>query len=192
MVAAQLESKHREVRVVAVHALRSLGDVGAAHAGAVAQATPRPFGVTLDTLDALVTKLAFAKDPRKPTSSINPATHIFRCLLYGVLLRADVRRQLAVGTRFGDVLAEIEHRFTHAKVHSGEMVGVIAAQSVGEPATQMTLNTFHFAGAASKSKVTQGVPRLKEILTLTKNPKMSALTIHLQPAFATVREAQPW
>ena len=170
--------------------VRNVCNADTAHAGAVTKATPRPFGATLDTLDALVTRLAFAKDPHDPTTSLNPATHIFRCLLYGVLLRADVRRQLAVGTRFDDVLAEIEHRFTHAKVHSGEMVGVIAAQSVGEPATQMTLNTFHFAGAASKSKVTQGVPRLKEILTLTKNPKMSALTMHLQPAFATDEEAK--
>jgi DNA-directed RNA polymerase II subunit RPB1 len=154
--------------------------------GKAAASSALPFGTTLDALDALVTKLAFAKDPADPSghTSINPATHVFRCLLYGVLLRVDVRKQLAVGTRFVDVLAEVEHRFVHSKVHAGEMVGVIAAQSVGEPATQMTLNTFHFAGAASKSKVTQGVPRLKEILTLTKNPKMSALTMFLEPAFS--------
>lgn len=42
----------------------------------------------------------------------------------------------------------------------GEMVGALAAQSLGEPATQMTLNTFHFAGVSSKN-VTLGVPRLK-------------------------------
>lgn len=44
----------------------------------------------------------------------------------------------------------------------GEMVGALAAQSLGEPATQMTLNTFHFAGVSSKN-VTLGVPRLKVI-----------------------------
>lgn len=43
------------------------------------------------------------------------------------------------------------------------MVGALAAQSLGEPATQMTLNTFHFAGVSSKN-VTLGVPRLKVIL----------------------------
>lgn len=46
------------------------------------------------------------------------------------------------------------------KVQPGEMVGALAAQSLGEPATQMTLNTFHFAGVSSKN-VTLGVPRLK-------------------------------
>ena len=44
----------------------------------------------------------------------------------------------------------------------GEMVGMIAAQSIGEPTTQMTLNTFHFAGVSSKSNVTRGVPRMKK------------------------------
>ena len=46
------------------------------------------------------------------------------------------------------------------------MVGMIAAQSIGEPTTQMTLNTFHFAGVASKSNVTRGVPSIEEILSL--------------------------
>ena len=40
------------------------------------------------------------------------------------------------------------------------MIGTVTAQSIGEPATQMTLNTFHFAGVAAKSNVTRGVPRL--------------------------------
>ena len=64
----------------------------------------------------------------------------------------------------------------------GEMVGMIAAQSIGEPTTQMTLNTFHFAGVASKSNVTRGLPRIEEILSLSENPKQPACTIHLHPA----------
>ena len=54
------------------------------------------------------------------------------------------------------------------------MVGVIAAQSIGEPATQMTLNTFHQAG--SKSTATMGMPRMSEILGLSKKQKMSPKT----------------
>jgi DNA-directed RNA polymerase II subunit RPB1 len=61
----------------------------------------------------------------------------------------------------------------------GEMVGMIAAQSIGEPTTQMTLNTFHFAGVASKSNVTRGLPRIEEILSLSENPKQPACTIYL-------------
>ncbi|NBX33487.1 MAG: hypothetical protein EBR07_12305, partial [Planctomycetes bacterium] len=59
-------------------------------------------------------------------------------------------------------------------------VGVIAAQSIGEPATQMTLNTFHLAGVAAKSNMTRGVPRLKELLKATHNPKAIELTIPLR------------
>ena len=51
-------------------------------------------------------------------------------------------------------------------VAPGEMVGMIAAQSIGEPTTQLTLNTFHYAGVASKSTVTKGVPRIEEILII--------------------------
>jgi len=65
----------------------------------------------------------------------------------------------------------------------GELVGIVAAQSIGEPATQMTLNTFHQAGVAAKSAMTRGVPRLKELLKVTKNPKATSLTITLKPEF---------
>lgn len=57
------------------------------------------------------------------------------------------------------------------------MVGTIAAQSIGEPATQMTLNTFHLAGVGNKG--TQGVPRLKEIINVAKNLKTPQLTVYL-------------
>ena len=65
----------------------------------------------------------------------------------------------------------------------GEQVGIIAAQSIGEPSTQMTLNTFHLAGVASKSNVTRGVPRLKELLKVTQNPKAISLSIPLKKEF---------
>ena len=71
-------------------------------------------------------------------------------------------------------------KYKQSIVHPGEMVGVIAGQSIGEPTTQMTLNTFHLAGVASKSNVTRGVPRIEELLRLTNNPKNPSLTIHLK------------
>ncbi len=68
-------------------------------------------------------------------------------------------------------------------VTPGEQVGILAAQSIGEPSTQMTLNTFHLAGVASKSNVTRGVPRLKELLKATKNPKATSLTVYLKKEY---------
>lgn len=80
-----------------------------------------------------------------------------------------------------DALAE-EVVLKHWKswVEPGQPVGVIAAQSIGEPATQMTLNTFHLAGVAAKSNMTRGVPRLKELLKATRNPKAIELNIPLR------------
>ena len=75
---------------------------------------------------------------------------------------------------------KVKHLYQKSIVNPGEMVGMIGAQSIGEPTTQMTLNTFHFAGVSSKSNVTRGVPRIEEILTLTKKLKNPSLTIYLK------------
>ena len=79
-----------------------------------------------------------------------------------------------------NLLQTIVLRYKEAIVHPGEMVGVIAGQSIGEPTTQLTLNTFHLSGVSSKSNVTRGVPRIEEILRLTKNPKNPSLTVYLK------------
>ena len=73
-------------------------------------------------------------------------------------------------------------KYKQALINPGEMVGVVAGQSIGEPTTQLTLNTFHTAGVASKSNVTRGVPRIEEILRLTKNPKNPSMTVFLKSA----------
>ena len=77
------------------------------------------------------------------------------------------------------LLETIILKYKQAIVHPGEMVGVIAGQSIGEPTTQLTLNTFHLSGASSGATVTRGVPRIEEILRLTKNPKTPSLNIYL-------------
>jgi DNA-directed RNA polymerase II subunit RPB1 len=77
------------------------------------------------------------------------------------------------------LLLTINNSYKKSIIAPGEMVGMIAAQSIGEPTTQLTLNTFHFAGVASKSNVTRGVPRIEEILSLSENPKNPSCTIYL-------------
>ena len=85
---------------------------------------------------------------------------------------------------FEYIIAEIKSKFDTVKIQPNEMVGPIAAQSIGEPATQMTLNTFHFAGVSEKSNVTRGVPRLKELLHLSKTLKAPSLTIYLRDDYS--------
>ncbi|WP_313308900.1 DNA-directed RNA polymerase subunit beta' [Lactococcus taiwanensis] len=59
-------------------------------------------------------------------------------------------------------------------VEVGEAVGTIAAQSIGEPGTQLTMRTFHTGGVASSSDITQGLPRVQEIFE-ARNPKGEAI-----------------
>ena len=69
-------------------------------------------------------------------------------------------------------------KYMKSIAHPGENVGTIAAQSVGEPSTQMTLNTFHLAGHGG-ANMTLGIPRLKEILMTTPtNIKTPFMTVY--------------
>ncbi|ENN74613.1 hypothetical protein YQE_08734, partial [Dendroctonus ponderosae] len=112
------------------------------------------------------------------------ATLLFQCLVRSTLCSKLVSEQYRLTTEaFEWLLGEIETRFQQAQANPGEMVGALAAQSLGEPATQMTLNTFHFAGVSSKN-VTLGVPRLKEIINVSKRPKAPSLTVFLTGAAA--------
>jgi DNA-directed RNA polymerase II subunit RPB1 len=103
---------------------------------------------------------------------------IFKVLVYGTVLQDKYINQFSQCS-FSIFISKIVDRFQKAKLHAGEMVGVISAQSIGEPATQMTLNTFHYAGVGSKSKITRGVPRLTELMIATRNPKTPAASIVL-------------
>ncbi|OZJ04949.1 DNA-directed RNA polymerase II subunit rpb1 [Bifiguratus adelaidae] len=109
------------------------------------------------------------------------ATLLFQILLRSTFSAKRVLDEFHLDKKsFEWLLGEVESRFLMSIVAPGEMVGTIAAQSIGEPATQMTLNTFHYAGVSSKN-VTLGVPRLKEIINVAKNIKTPRLTVWLTP-----------
>lgn len=83
---------------------------------------------------------------------------------------------------FDFLVAKIRSRFYDSIAHPSEMVGILAAQSIGEPTTQLTLNTFHMSGVSSASTAVRGVPRLKELLHVThsKNIKTPIMNIYLK------------
>jgi DNA-directed RNA polymerase II subunit RPB1 len=121
--------------------------------------------------------------------SFSQPTPLFETLYYFFLSPRD----LLVKKRFHRsglilLLENIILKYKKSIVHPGEMVGIISGQSIGEPSTQLTLNTFHGSGIASKSNVTRGVPRIEELLRLTKNPKNPSLTIQLKSVDQTNRE----
>lgn len=79
-------------------------------------------------------------------------------------------------------------RYKQALMEPGEAVGIVAAQSIGEPGTQMTLRTFHYAGVREQN-VTLGLPRLIEIVDARKIPSTPIMTINLDEEHRKSREA---
>ena len=110
-----------------------------------------------------------------------PPTELFKVLYFYYLSPKDLLLNKRFNKRALEILLQtIILTYKRAIIAPGEMVGMIAAQSIGEPTTQMTLNTFHYAGVASKSNVTRGVPRIEEILSLSASIKNPSLTVYLK------------
>ena len=82
---------------------------------------------------------------------------------------------------------EILKRLEFSMIQPGEAVGIIAAQSIGEPSTQMTMRTFHYAGVAELN-VTLGLPRLIELVDARSEPSTPMMVIYLEPEYAKDRE----
>jgi DNA-directed RNA polymerase II subunit RPB1 len=110
-----------------------------------------------------------------------PPTLLFKVMYYYYLSP----KELLLVKRFNRsalsiLISVVNLQYKRSIVAPGEMVGMVSAQSIGEPTTQLTLNTFHSAGVASKSNATRGVPRIEEILTLSENPKNPSITVYFK------------
>ncbi len=157
----------------------------------IRKAVSTQFGLDARQEDAAV-PLVSGSDVLDAQETILAKTHPDN-KLWGALVRyylAPKKLQAANFTKVAlDALVEqVIVRHWKSWVEPGQPVGVIAAQSIGEPATQLTLNTFHLSGVSAKSNVTRGVPRLKELLKATKNPKAVELTIGLRPDIRNNKE----
>ena len=101
-------------------------------------------------------------------------------LLDGIKAEAEERK--LTKTQLSKVLLALEQRYKDAQINPGEAIGLITAQSFGEPGTQMTLRTFHFAGV-SEVNVTLGLPRLIEIFDARKEIKTPMMEIYLKAPY---------
>ena len=90
-------------------------------------------------------------------------------------------------TQAQSIADEVELVYLRSRVEPLEPVGTVSAQSIGEPGTQMTMNTFHYAGVA-EIDVTQGLPRLIELVDARRNPKTPTMTIYLDDEHALDQE----
>jgi len=94
------------------------------------------------------------------------------------LKRYNIKGKLA-----NKIAREVIREYERVQQTPGEAVGVVTAQSIGEPGTQMTLNVFHFAGVAEMN-VTIGLPRVIEVLDARRTPSTPSMTIYLKKEYA--------
>ena len=87
------------------------------------------------------------------------------------------------------LIEEVERVYLNSRFEPGEAIGILAAQSISEPATQLTMRTYHLAGAAG-IKVTFGLPRLIEIFDAKKNLETPMMTIYLKKEYNTKENAE--
>ncbi len=116
---------------------------------------------------------------KKYTKTFNPR---LREIVTNALVDSDLSKDGAdkVGKKGLDL-------YNKAKVEPGQAVGIITAQSLGEPGTQMTLRTFHFAGIRERN-VTLGLPRLIELVDARKKPVTPTMDIYLDDESKKSRE----
>jgi DNA-directed RNA polymerase II subunit RPB1 len=151
---------------------RILASALAAQRSHVPRGTPTDLTplLALDALDKLLAELRVSSMRLRPP-------------LLGAVLRMHLspKRLVAEGVMartLETVVATVRARFRASLAHAGDMVGVVAAQSIGEPTTQVTLNTFHSAGVSGAAKALQGLPRVRELINVTKNPKQVLVTVY--------------
>lgn len=106
--------------------------------------------------------------------------------LIGKLLNANEKKKLTIA-QIDAIIQDVVEEYNRALVDPGEPVGTVAAQSIGEPGTQMTLSTFHYAGVA-EINVTLGLPRIIEIVDVRRKPSTPVMTVYLEEGYNTDRE----
>ncbi len=97
------------------------------------------------------------------------------------MIKFKVPKKVSTG-KLKKILDLAVEEYESSKVEPGEAVGLIAAQSIGEPATQMTLNTKHFSGVAEMN-VTLGLPRIIEVVDARKSISTPSMNIYLKPPY---------
>jgi DNA-directed RNA polymerase beta' subunit/intein/homing endonuclease len=133
----------------------------------------------LDAIDNLSTSL-YIKDTEQGTMFFQILLRLYLSPKK-ILLEYHFTRDV-----FDWIVSQIQQYYKEAIAQPGEMVGIVAAQTIGEMGTQMTLDSFHVSGTEAAVKATSGVPRLKEILSATKKTKTPTLIIYMKHDIATV------
>ena len=132
--------------------------------------------LNLEHLHARIQRLIDEKMPVSTTTD-----------LVKILISKQDAGKTVTDEQFEEIIARIKREFQMTRVQPCEAVGINAAHSIGEPGTQMTMRTFHFAGVA-EINVTLGLPRLIEIMDARKEPSTPTMTIFLDEDYRESRD----
>lgn len=132
--------------------------------------------INLDELKSRVHRLV---DEDMPVSTTNE--------LIKILIEKHDQGRPVSDEKFEEIVARINKEYEMTRVQPCEAVGINAAHSIGEPGTQMTMRTFHYAGVA-EINVTLGLPRLIEIMDARKEPSTPTMTIYLNEDYRESRD----
>jgi len=102
-------------------------------------------------------------------------------------LKASLAEREITDEQFDRILEMVFSEYKKSRIEPCEAVGVVAAQSIGEPGTQMTMRTFHYAGVA-EINVTLGLPRLIEIMDARREPSTPTMAVYLLNDWAFNRD----
>lgn len=104
-------------------------------------------------------------------------------------LKAALQQFRLSGSQASKAIEKVVETYRNMQVVPGDAIGVIAAQSISEPATQLTMRTYHVAGAAAV-QITLGLPRLIEIFDARKEPTTPSMKIYLKKSYNTREKAK--
>lgn len=130
-------------------------------------------------LDRLKTRIHCLVDEDVPVSTTTELVKI-------LIAKHDLGREVE-DDQFEEIVVRINREYIRTRVQPCEAVGINAAHSIGEPGTQMTMRTFHYAGVA-EINVTLGLPRLIEIMDARKEPSTPTMTIFLEDGYREDRD----
>lgn len=134
-----------------------------------------------------------AKDIKNPskytTMDEQVAKYSFKAALFDALNPKTIIDKLKMNRQdFDELMQTIKTQYNDNIVEPGEMVGILAAESLGEAVTQMTISAFHHTGIASLTHSTSGVPRINELISATKKPKTPQMFVYLNDDSRNSRE----
>jgi DNA-directed RNA polymerase subunit A' len=144
-------------------------------------------------VNRLIEQIKIAEEGGKPASAeeikklLKEVEDQLTPLLIEELKQGLAKAKLSKASVEKAIKLTVEH-YKHALMEPGEAVGIVTAQSIGEPGTQMTLRTFHYAGVREQN-VTLGLPRLIEIVDARRVPSTPIMTIYLMDEHRKSREA---